>query len=119
MSEHKTNAFLRWKREEAVRDTSIYDRFAREIQPGDLVHLKGSEVMWEVQEVRPDMTPRNVLPDPRVPKNVQPVVLSLIAVSILTVAGGMPTTEIIKFRDLAEREADVQQRFAQPGGQPS
>jgi hypothetical protein len=90
----RNNPFNRWKQEAGANQYDVYDRFGRQIGAGDLVMLPMTgDIMWRVTETKPIM-------DPKAPPGL--VQMTLAAVMIEGVQGGVPQPALVKLRDRSE-----------------
>lgn len=113
MSDHKSNPLLHWRRSSGVLDTEAYDCYGRLIAPGDLIQVAGSDIRYEVQSAKVDLTPRMIT---GVPAAARLVTLVIAHVNTATVPGGVPTMELLKVLDLEERPEAARARFVAEKG---
>jgi len=96
----RSNPFNRWRRDDQVSEFKLYDKFQREVGVGDAVMVLGKDdVTWRVANITLQL-PRNANDPPAHLK------VTLAAVFINGVPGGIPVGDMIKVRDVSELPPD-------------
>lgn len=94
--DERNNPFNTWRQADGVSATTLYDRHARVIGEGDVVHILGKgDVFWRIQDLTLQM-PRSTQ-DP--PMHLR---VTMTAVIITGLPGGQPIQDIIKVKDASE-----------------
>lgn len=95
-AERRENPFNKWRRDNAISSLKLYDRFSREVGKGDAVMILGKwDVSWRVADVQL-MFPKGPNDPPAHLK------VTFAAVYIAPVEGGLPTTDLVKVKDVSE-----------------
>lgn len=94
--DERSNPINHVRRGAGLASTAAYDRFGRQIQAGDAIHILGKfDIIWRVVHVKPIL-------DPQVPPGT--VEIALQAVMVSGVQGGALLGDILKVRDKRDFE---------------